>query len=152
MLQAGRSPVRVADEVVFFNGPNPPSRTIALELTHPLTEMSNRIRIKLTSSPFARRLSIKCEGLDVSQPYSPPRPVRGTALPYLLRPEDRRVIPAPAVWLQSLEMKNSYRIRSPPLLGEHRLGPIGEDDMENREMVHLAASKSVTSVARPVAW
>jgi hypothetical protein len=39
MLQAGRSPVRVPDEVDFFNLPNPSSRT---ELTQTLTEMSTR--------------------------------------------------------------------------------------------------------------
>jgi hypothetical protein len=39
MLQAGRSPVRVPDEVDFFNLPNPSSRTMALGLTQPLTEM-----------------------------------------------------------------------------------------------------------------
>jgi hypothetical protein len=42
MLQAGRSPVRVPDEVDFFNSPNPSSRTMALGLTQPLTEMSTR--------------------------------------------------------------------------------------------------------------
>jgi hypothetical protein len=30
MIQAGRSPVRVPDEVDFFNLPNPSSRTMAL--------------------------------------------------------------------------------------------------------------------------
>jgi hypothetical protein len=30
MLQAGRSPVRVPDEVEFFNLPNPSSRTMDL--------------------------------------------------------------------------------------------------------------------------
>jgi hypothetical protein len=40
MLQAGRSPVRVPDEVDFFNLPNPSSRTMALGSTQPLTEMS----------------------------------------------------------------------------------------------------------------
>jgi hypothetical protein len=40
MLQAGRSPVRVLDEVDFFNLPNPSSRTMVLESTQPLTEMS----------------------------------------------------------------------------------------------------------------
>jgi hypothetical protein len=38
MLQAGRSPVRIPDEVDFFNLPNP----MALGLTQPLTEMSTR--------------------------------------------------------------------------------------------------------------
>jgi hypothetical protein len=42
MLQAGRSPVRVPDEVDFFNLPNPSSRTISLGSTQPLTKMSTR--------------------------------------------------------------------------------------------------------------
>jgi hypothetical protein len=42
MLQAGRSPVRVPDEVDFFNLPNPSSRTMAVGSTQPLTEMSTR--------------------------------------------------------------------------------------------------------------
>jgi hypothetical protein len=42
MLQAGRSPVRVPDEVNFFNLPNPSSRTMALESTQPIIEMSTR--------------------------------------------------------------------------------------------------------------
>jgi hypothetical protein len=42
MLQAGRLPVRVPDEVEFFNLPNPSSRTMALESTQPLTKMSTR--------------------------------------------------------------------------------------------------------------
>jgi hypothetical protein len=40
MLQAGTSPVRVPDEVDFFNLPNPSSRNMALGSTQPLTEMS----------------------------------------------------------------------------------------------------------------
>jgi hypothetical protein len=40
MLQAGRALVRVLDEVDFFNLSNPSSRTMALGLTQPLTEMS----------------------------------------------------------------------------------------------------------------
>jgi hypothetical protein len=40
MLQAGRLPVRVPDEVDFFNLHNPSSHTMALRLTQPLTEMS----------------------------------------------------------------------------------------------------------------
>jgi hypothetical protein len=42
MLQAGRSPVRVPDEVDIFNLPNPCSSTMALGSTQPLTEMSTR--------------------------------------------------------------------------------------------------------------
>jgi hypothetical protein len=36
------SPVRVPNEVDFFNLPNPYSRTMALGSTQPLTEMSTR--------------------------------------------------------------------------------------------------------------
>jgi hypothetical protein len=42
MLQAGRSPVRVPDEVDFFNLPNPSSCTMDLGSTQPLTKMSTR--------------------------------------------------------------------------------------------------------------
>jgi hypothetical protein len=42
MLHAGGSPVRVLDEVNFFNLPNSSSRTMALGSTQPLTEMSTR--------------------------------------------------------------------------------------------------------------
>jgi hypothetical protein len=42
MLQAERLPIRVPDEVDFFNLPNPPSCTVALLSTQPLTEMSTR--------------------------------------------------------------------------------------------------------------
>jgi hypothetical protein len=41
-MEGGRSPVRVPDEVDFFNLPNPSSRTMALGSTQPLTEMSTR--------------------------------------------------------------------------------------------------------------
>jgi hypothetical protein len=40
MIQAGRSPVRVPDDVDFFSLPNPSSCTMALGSTQPLTEMS----------------------------------------------------------------------------------------------------------------
>jgi hypothetical protein len=42
MLQAGRSPDRIPDEVDFFNLPHPSSSTMALGSTQPLTEMSTR--------------------------------------------------------------------------------------------------------------
>jgi hypothetical protein len=42
MLQAGRSPVRVPDEVYFFYLLNPSSRTLALRSTQPLSKMSTR--------------------------------------------------------------------------------------------------------------
>jgi hypothetical protein len=42
MLQAGRSPVQVPDEVNFFNLPNPSSGTMVLGSTQPLTKLSTR--------------------------------------------------------------------------------------------------------------
>jgi hypothetical protein len=42
MLQAGRSPVRVPDEVHFFYLPNPSGSTMTLGSTQSLTEMSTR--------------------------------------------------------------------------------------------------------------
>jgi hypothetical protein len=42
MLQAGRSPVRVPDEVNFLNLSNPSNLTMALGSTQTLTKMSTR--------------------------------------------------------------------------------------------------------------
>jgi hypothetical protein len=61
ILQAGRSPVQVPDEVDFFNWPNLYSRTMALGLTQPLyiyiivycnCNRLLRYRIRLAISPF----------------------------------------------------------------------------------------------------
>jgi hypothetical protein len=42
MLQAGRSPVRVPDQVDLFNLPTPSSHTMALVSSQPLTKISTR--------------------------------------------------------------------------------------------------------------
>jgi hypothetical protein len=75
MLQAGRSPVRVSDEVDFFNLPNPSSCTMALGSTEPLTEMSTRNLPGGKRQPACRADTIyeptvqrKCGSLNLSQP------------------------------------------------------------------------------------
>jgi hypothetical protein len=63
MLQAGSSPVRVPDEVDFFNLPNPSSRTMALGSTQPLTKMgtTNLPGGKERPARRARNLAAICE-------------------------------------------------------------------------------------------
>jgi hypothetical protein len=50
ILQAGRSPVLVPDEVDFFNLPNPSSCTMALRSTQPLKETSTRQLVHTTDN------------------------------------------------------------------------------------------------------
>jgi hypothetical protein len=63
MLQAGRSPIRVPDEVDFLNLPINSSRTVALVSTQPLTEMSTRILPGGKKQPTSRfdNLAAICE-------------------------------------------------------------------------------------------
>jgi hypothetical protein len=77
MLQAGRSPVQVPDEVNFFNLPNPFSRTMALGSTQPPTEMCTRKRSGGKKRPARRADNLatiyepnvrKCGSLNLSQP------------------------------------------------------------------------------------
>jgi hypothetical protein len=92
MLQAGRSRGRFPYVIGFFNLPNPSSRSMAPGSTRSLTEMSTRnipggkgrpVRkgdnLTAICAPIVYR---KCRSVDVSQPYGPPWPVTGAALPF----------------------------------------------------------------------
>jgi hypothetical protein len=77
MLQAGRSPVRIPDEVDIFNLPNTSSPTMALGSIQPLREMSTRNLPKGKNRPARRADNIaaiyepnvwKCGSFNFSQP------------------------------------------------------------------------------------
>jgi hypothetical protein len=77
MLQAGRSSVRVPDELDFFNLSNISSRAMALWSTQPLTEMTTRNFPGGKKRPARRADNLaaiyepnvsKCGSLNFSQP------------------------------------------------------------------------------------
>jgi hypothetical protein len=77
------------DVTGYFNCDNPSSHTMALGFTQPPLEMNTRNLPGVNGGPARNAdLTTICEpivykNLNVSQPYRPPRPVTGIALPFL---------------------------------------------------------------------
>jgi hypothetical protein len=64
MLQAGRSRDRIPVRWIFFNFPNPSSRTMALGSTKPLTEMSTGIFRGVNGGRRVRLTNLRADCLE----------------------------------------------------------------------------------------
>jgi hypothetical protein len=102
MLQARRSRVRIPMKWIFFfqfTLSFQPHYGLGLdwdsnrnEYQESSWEVKGCLRVRLTTLPSSMcRLSRKCESLDVSHPYGPPRPVTGIVFYYTPSSETFRI-------------------------------------------------------------